>query len=646
MNFFERQYRARRRTAFLTACFLLAVVLIVAVVNAVVYWAAAAGWSSHAAGPLELHAWLEQPYWIWTSAAVIAVVALGSLRSFVRLRGGGQAVAAMVGARRIDMGSTAAGERRLINVVEEMSIASGTPVPVLYVMDDEAAINAFVAGYRPDQAVLVVTRGALEALDRDQLQGVVGHEYSHILNGDMRLNVRLLSTLAGILLIGQLGGFLLRSLRYAGGGRSRGSGQAVAAMLAVGLALFAVGYVGLFCGRLIKAAIARQRELLADASSVQFTRNPHGIAGALWKIGRHEQGAILHSRHAEDMNHMCFGDSVRLRFGALLATHPPIEARIKAIDPAFLARKRVEARAGIGPAREGAPASAPPAAPAPAAGLGFAAGTPASTAALADSVGNPTPRHMAYAAQLHAALPPALLDAAHSPLQARALVYALVLAQTGEGARAAASAALAERADPAVAARARELLATIAPLGATVRLPLLNLALPVLQSLDLPVRTRFLDGVRALVRSDRHTTLFELVLLVLLDKYLDPASARADRIVHTRYAPVLEHVRTLLSAFARAGHPDEARAQAALAQVMRPFDARRLHIVPAGECTAGRIALALRKLDGLSPFLKRSLLNACTDCVLHDGRILAAEAELLRATAAALDCPMPPLLEP
>jgi Zn-dependent protease with chaperone function len=643
VNFFEHQYRARRRTGLLVAYFTVAVVLIVLAVNVAVYFVLHLAAAEAAPDPGQ---WLARPYWRWIAAGVIAIVALGSLLSWLKLRGGGRAVAEMVGARRIDMASRDPDERRLINVVEEMSIASGTPVPALYVMDEEQGINAFVAGYRVNEAVLVVTRGAMRQLSRDELQGVIGHEYSHVLNGDMRLNVRLISVLAGVLLIGQIGGFVLRSMRHAGrrGGKDGGAGL----ILALGLALFVIGYVGLLFGRIIKAAVSRQREFLADASSVQFTRNPDGIAGALWKIKQHVEGSRLLSSHAEDMSHMCFGESIAFRFGGLMSTHPPLEVRIKRVSPHFMARLAAERNRRQADAAIVAPpaaAGAPPGAAAVA--MGFAGGeAPVRTTpeTIIESVGRPTERHVGYAGQLHAALPEALLDAVHHAESARHAAYALVLAATDPAGAPAARALIETREGAAAAQAAAQLSTQMRALGPKVRLPLLDIAIPTLKQLDAPARTVFLATIEELIRADRRFTLFEFVLLTLLTEHLDDDAQRADAIRHFKFEAVMHEIRVLMTVMVRTGTAGEAEAAAAFQRVMQSFSRQPLGPVPLEECSPARLTLALRKLALMSPLLKRSLLNACADCVLHDGRVAPAEGELLRAIALSLDCPMPPLL--
>ncbi len=653
MNFFEQQHRARRRTGLLVAYFCLAVVLIILSINTLVflgtYGLAGVGYAGEpavAAAPLpeRLRLFLQEPWWVVVTCSVVLLITLRSVVSLLHLGTGGEAVARMVDARRIDMGSEDPGERRLINVVEEMSIASGTPVPTLYVMDEEQGINAFVAGYDADEAVLVVTAGALEVLDRDELQGVVGHEYSHILNGDMRLNVHLISVLAGVLALGQVGGFLLRSMgRSRGGGRS--GGQAVAIIFGIGITLFVIGYLGLFFGRLIKAAVSRQREFLADASSVQFTRNPHGIASALWKISRHSSGARLQNLHAEDMSHMCFGDSMRYSFAGLFATHPPLDVRINAIDPNFARQVRAEAAqdgADVAAREQGRAAAAPPGG---AAAAGFAGGAAVrtSTRAITDSVGNPTPAHVAYASQLHAAIPPGVLRAVHRPPQAPAVIYALLLAHMAAADRPVGVELIERTHNRALADLALHLAGELDGRGAGLRLPLLDLALPAIKDSSPGERKRLVATCTALGKVDAQVSLFEFALVTLTAQYLDP-SADDAQVEYTRFEDVEAELASLFGALA---HTAGADPRACLAAYRRGVDGFGLQGLaePPGPTDVEALRAALGRLRGLSPFLKRSVINACADCVLEDGTVTAEEAELLRAIAATLGCPMPPLLQ-
>ena len=336
MDFFEHQHQAKKNTKKLVFFFVLAVVLIITVINILIFLL------GNNFGQFQLSAkqWFYSPWFLAATFGTLAVIVIGSLLRSFQTRGGGQAVAKMVNARAVKMNTKDKHERRLINVVEEMSIASGMPVPALFVMDEEMGMNAFVAGLVPSDTVLVVTQGLLEKLDRQELQGVVAHEFSHIFNADMRLNVRLIAILGGILAIGQLGYFLLRSMRYSSHRRRSSNSknnQLGMVILGAAVVLLIVGYIGLFFGRLIKAAISRQREFLADASSVQYSRDSMGIANALYQIKTNgNKGSLLDSSHAEDMSHMCFGSALKFTaFSGLLATHPPIDERISTLVPGY-----------------------------------------------------------------------------------------------------------------------------------------------------------------------------------------------------------------------------------------------------------------------------------------------------------------------
>ncbi len=628
MNFFEHQARARRRTTLLVIPFVLAVLAIIVTLN-VVGFVVFQQASAQQEVPT-LSDWFAQPFGVWITLGTLAVIGFGSVRTSLQLSGGGTALADMLGARPIGMDSIDPDERRLINVVEEMSIASGTPVPRLYVLDQEPSINAFVAGFRPTETVMVVTRGAVQHFTRNELQGVIGHEYSHIFNGDMRLNMRLMGILAGILLIGQIGRFIMRS-----GNRSRGKGSGQ--LMLLGLAMFVIGYIGLFVGALIKAAISRQREFLADASAVQFTRNPDSIAGALYRIKQHAEGSLLQNSRADDVSHFCIGESVKSGFTSLMATHPPLEERIRAIDPGFMARQSATRVTGT------APAPGPPPTGGAAGFAGFAPAAGVSAAAVAASVGTVSAAHHARAETLHAGLPKALAAALHDGGSVAAACYALVLSAMDADARGTGLALLRERADEADAALAGELVPLVAGQGAGARLMLVNLALPALKALPRPRRERLVTTLEALVLCDRRTTVFEFALLAILGEHLADDAGKALEARYFKFDSVLPEIRLLLCVLARAGGGDPSAVEATYRHGMAQFTRDPGPMSAPGQCTLAALRQALGKLAQLAPMLKKPLVEACADCVIHDGRVLPAEAELLQAVAVTLDCPMPPL---
>jgi Zn-dependent protease with chaperone function len=647
MDFFEHQDRARRRSRLLVFYFACAVVLIVLVINLVV--ALVLGQTAHyeefAAGRPLGSALRWDPGAIATVTVItLLVIAAGSFFRWLSLRSGGRAVAEMVGARPVAPDTNDPAARRLLNIVEEMSIASGVPMPGVYLMEEENGINAFAAGYSPDDAVVAVTRGCVEKLNRDELQGVVAHEFSHILNGDMRLNIRLVAVLFGILMLAMIGRGILRGAFYARPGRSRGGkggGGGVAVIVAVGVALLLVGYIGFFFGRLIQAAVSRQREFLADAAAVQFTRNPGGISGALKKIGGWATGSAVTSEAATQFNHCFFGQTFRSGLFGAFATHPPLRDRIKAIEPRWDGKFPEITAASIGGWE---PSPNVPARPF----VGPSPSVPAvPTAVLLASVGAPSAAHLEHARQLLDALPPELRQAAHEPLRAPAVVLGLLL--DTESAVRARQLALVEAAHAGpVAAAVRDLAPQLTALPARLRLPLVTIALPALRAADAAATRRVLATARELIAADAQITLFEFMLEQALERHaLPPEEARAKAVINYYSFGALEReIAIVLSALARVGAATEPGAGTAFAAALArvPPLQGRVALLPAAECSLDSIRVALAKLAQASPAIRKVVLAAATEAVAHDGAVEVDEGELLRAVADALDCPVPPLL--
>jgi len=645
-GFFQRQANARRNTSLLVVLFLIAVTLITLAVCVVGYFVTRSE-TSH----LAFQDWVQSSHGLYTAAAVIAVIGIGSLVRWVDLAGGGHRVAKMVGARAIDPATRDSDERRLRNIVEEMAIASGISVPDVYVMDQETGINAFVAGYTPGEAVMVVTHGTLTQLSRDELQGVVAHEFSHILNGDMRLNVRLIAILAGILMIGQIGTFLTQ-MAFAGSSRySSRDRRGQAAFGLIGVALLVIGYIGVFFGRLIQSAVSRQREMLADASSVQFTRNPDGIAGALFKIGI-KSGYLDTTTHASDMNHMCFSESARMKLSSLLASHPPIPERIEAIAPGMMARLRSRHRdtrpasslSGANPADQVRPEGT----------AGFAGGSPGSTSPLnptkepvSHSVGTINRDGEDYAHALLGKLPSTFRNLLYTRAGAVQLCYALLIHElSGEDQQAYLGQLETEslfRPNPTLLDK---LLPSLSEIGQGVRLPALELAMPALRKLDPDEREHLLNACETLIRADRKVSLFELTMIGFLRKHLAEDATRVPVVRHRNYRAVEPHLQVLFSLLARLGADGADRQQALLEETMAGFANSRQKGGSgelAQQISHRRLREAMTELNALSPLLKPAIIDAACHCVLADGAIRSTEYELIRLIADQLDCPMPPL---
>ena len=627
MNFFEHQAAARRNSSRLVLLFALAVAGIVLAVDA-------ATWVATRGNPGAL---------AFTTFATLAVIGLGSMYRIASLRGGGEPVALQMGGVPVPEDTTDLNLRRLRNVVEEIAIASGVPVPKIYVLEHEAAINAFAAGYTTSDAVVAVTRGALERLNRDELQGVIAHEFSHILNGDMRLNIRLVGVLFGILMIGLIGRKILEHGRF--GGRNKGAG----AVLVAALVAMIIGYIGLFFGRMIKAGVSRSREVLADASAVQFTRQTQGLAGALKKIAGLHEGARLNDRgDAEEVSHMLFGDGVG--FSGLFATHPPLLKRIQALEPGFKAEQleRLQVRWF----------TSPPNGLDEDAHMGLDGGTHGRLPGVAQQIDVTPPMVAAQVASPAAddyrradAIVSTIPDALHDLAAQRDAVMPLLL-----GLLLAGDEALAARQQDEIAARLGDAVADhalrihqqlLADLHPMVRLPLAALAFPVLRRRPRPDLARFLDAVSAVVNADDHVTLFEYclgrLLTVQVMESLDPS--RHARFGRRKPGNVRNEFATLLAVVAQAGHADEASARRAyLAGLQRVLPRDHLPYAPPAN---GVLALdaVWEPLDALDPLAKQAMVEAITAAVSHDGRVSVAEAELLRTLCGVLHCPLPPMLE-
>jgi Zn-dependent protease with chaperone function len=635
LNFFARQDQARRQSRRLVLLFTLAVVAIVVAVD--LFFLLAFGGLSGVSAPGTTGAGL-----VMATLLTLSIIGVASLYRIASLRQGGAAVATQLGGTPVPEDTHDFHYRRLRNVVEEIAIASGVPVPQVFVLEQEAGINAFAAGYAPSDAAVAVTRGALDKLNRDELQGVIAHEFSHVLNGDMRLNIRLMGVLFGILALAVVGRKILQH-----GGRGSRNSKGAGPVLLAALGLMVVGYVGLFFGRLIKAGVSRQREFLADASAVQFTRQTKGLAGALKKIAGLPDGSKLASRDAEEVAHMLFGDGVG--YSSLFATHPPLLARIQALEPSFkasavpdlVARWQMHPPSGLDEDQS----------------LGLAAATPpplpeehaevqVSPPAVVAQVGAPRSDDYVRAGALVEAMPEVLRRAAHEREEAVPLLFGLLMAAPGP-VRERQQFELAARNDERVARQALDYADRLSELPRLLHLPLAAMAMPALRKRPRPELERFMDGCFALTHADGRVSLFEYclgrLLRVQVRDALDPVGAWVPGHRHlSRCAP---HAVALMAVLAQAGHADPASARRAyLAGMARVFPRLDAPYQPPAEPLRA-LDEAWPVLDELEPMGKELLLEGLVAAVSHDGRLSVSEAELLRAVCASLHCPLPPLLE-
>ena len=631
MDFFQEQDKSRTKTTRLIVLFFLAVLAVVLAVYAIaVIIMFFHGARQPGFNPAQFH-WVQPHLGFWVVSVTLLVIFIGSITKIIGLAKGGSSVAENLGGRLVNASTSDPDERKLINVVEEMSIASGIPVPQVYILDREKGINAFAAGYAPNDAVVAVTRNCLRLLNRDELQGVMAHEFSHILNGDMRLNIRLIGFLSGIMVIANIGYLILR-LRS-------GSRKSGAQIVLIGIGLLVIGFVGQLFGRIIQAAVSRQREYLSDASAVQFTRNPNGIAGALKKIGGFMPGSRIRSPNAGEICHMFFGKAIR----TLFATHPPLPDRIQRLDPDFdghfIPLKTFDEEPGpVTPELKKPQADAikPPVA-------AFAIG--------ADSVikrpGNVTSQDLNHSLKILVAIPDKVKTELSDILGSILVTCALLLDK-----------------DPAVKSSQIKNLQKVVPAAITrqillhenelkdvdpqLRLAIMDLALPSLRQMSARQYTKFKEIIQILVEADAKLSLFEFALQEIITHRLGATFKRHKKeIVYKNIGSLALDAVNILSKLAHVGHPEEAAARAAFKSgwVKLHIPDSRWDLLPATKVTYRALHVAMKRFSRATPGVKKTILDACAHCVLHDQKVTAKEAELLRAVAYSFDIPLPPFIE-
>jgi Zn-dependent protease with chaperone function len=663
MNFFEHQHSAKKKTTLLVFLLILAVCTLIAItifaITIFLYF-----FQSHSSSiqayqtyttSLGSHFYhiLDSDIFLWVIAGVISVVGIGSLYKLTKLSQGGKYVAESLGGQLLHPNSQEPSERKILNVVEEMAIASGNPVPSVYLLADNS-INAFAAGLSRRDAVIGVTQGCIELLSRDELQGVIAHEFSHIHNGDMRLNMRLIACLHGILVIGLVGSVIIHG--SSGYGYSRHRNKNRGQQMVLGLALVVIGYSGTFFGNIIKAAVSRQREFLADASAVQFTRNPLGISNALKKIGASSHGSMIERANAAEFSHLFFGEGIKNKFASLMATHPPLDDRIRRVEPRWngqypsidkLQKTQPDQITHYTSSREQTLSAASP--------INYTVNTRTKKInaapkkniqkntdsllkktmmdSIINTIGEPSDATLLISQQLINQIPHHIINAAHEPFSARALLYCLLIDQDRKIQHQQLK-RLKKNATPESYAEVRLLLDDMNGLESHYRLLLIDLSMPALKLLSTSQYNIFKKNLVRLIKADKVVSLFEWCLYRIVTHTLEIKPNKENKSLRQ----CQQSIETLLSAVVSNG------------ETSQPSEA-----FASGKCIVGleRITLlggysfkamdsALNELSQLKPLQKPILLRAVMACINYDDKVSAQEAELFRAIADTLDCPVPP----
>lgn len=564
------------------------------------------------------------------SAIVLGIILAGIFERRTALQQGGIAIAREMGGTFIKDDVTDFYLLRFRNVVEEVAIASTTPVPYVFVMENEAGINVFSAGTDPGRMVIVITQGALQKLNRDELQGMIAHEFSHILNGDTRTNIRLAELVFGFYALARVSLFLWKSKnRHAGG------------LGFLTLPLVPIGYLGLYFARWIKAGVNRQREFLADASAVQFTRQTEGIAGALKKAAALREQGLLVNVDAEQISHMLICDGTGYK--GRLASHPPLIERLQVLEPGIRpedvlllgVKWRTNPPVGLEEDR--------------AMGLRVPDNTilPAVDAivrlqSIADGIGTQSMVNISVAKNILAGIPADLHLAASSSERSPFLILALLL-DSDEKIRQDQMQFIGQHYD---AGQVSVYVEKISGLNAMLILPLVLLALPALGLKSKEDKDVLLETVQKLIDADSKESLFEYCLGVLLKTHLQNTVKHSTTFSAKRkLTNAVYECELLLATVAWAGNPGFTQANAAYAQaVAKLYSDRTVKQIPT-PVPLSELNGVWIVLDGLEPFSKELLIEALASAISHDGVVTLAESELFRTICACLHCPVPSFVD-
>jgi len=647
MNFFEAQDSARRSTTVLVLLFLLAITGLLVLSNYIVFiYMYLVEYSELAFSAAQLKLVFDVELSTMLSSAILLFICLGSLYKLAQLSSGGS-VAQHLGGIIIPRSSDDPLHKKILNVVEEMAIASGTPVPQVYILNEQG-INAFAAGWKTTNVVIGITQGALERLTRDELQGVIAHEFSHIFNGDMRLNIRLIAILHGILMIGMLGRVILRSLRFMRTSRnSKGSGQAMMLVIGIGGALAVVGYTGTFFGNWIKSLISRQREYLADASAVQFTRNNEGIANALKKIGGAIPGSAILAASVDEYSHAYFalGDTGINFFS--FSTHPPLKQRILRIQPNWDGQYFFDDRKPVVEDQHADHQQVKDKK------RNFATSVAVTGAAVTlndamhalDTIGDVSQQQIDAAQLWHKQLPDVVLSNAENPYGAQALILALLLHKKKQ-VKDKQLAVLNDVIGELHSNNVKQLQAEVSTVAKEQTLALIDLCLPTLREMTVEQYQRFKDCVQKLITADNKVDLREWIVQRVVLQHLDEQYGKRTKPVAKYFIlGSAKHASELmLSLLSYLEHSDEVEAKQAFDNAKRSVSAGALNLLPKDSISLDSLNEAMDELEYLKPPIKKRFLQACVSCISYDGKVNIKAYELTRAIASCLDCPMPPVL--
>lgn len=637
MNFFEAQRKARQSTFVLHLLFLSGVGGIILVTNIFLLMVLAyynTGELVVSPGQLmQLFAW---EHFYKASGIVIAIVALGSIYKLNQLSSGGHVVAEALGGRLLPSNTSDEQERILINVVDEMAIASGIPAPPIYILD-QPGINAFAAGLSYEDAVIGITKGSVELLNREELQGVIAHEFSHIFNGDMRLNLHITGLLHGILLIGLIGRGILNALdnvkvRSSRGSNNKKGGDAVGAIVLIGIGFTVIGAVGTTVGEWIKALISQQREYLADASAVQFTRYPDGIANALKKIGGHAGGSVIKTPAAGTFSHLYFSDGVKDFWDNLFSTHPPLKERILRIDPrwngSFITPKKTTRKT----ARHYQPEER----------KRKIMQTVAVATALEsiEHIGQPSPQQIDEAASILHSLPAQLQEMTKNPLSAQAVILALLCSDFHTIRER--QLQLLEHTPLRLLEKTEEAFTLLKSLSHSTRLHLMQLSISSLKMMSLQQYRQFRAFAIAFIDMDDQISFFEWNLKHIVLNPLDISFAlkKPTKETYNHIRDITGEVQTFLSILTRTQTLNNEKAKHFFDAATKAAGIDILRFIAFESIDYTQLDKSISLISQAKAPVRKKVLQMVVTCLSEDDNISHFDMEILHAVAATLRLPL------
>ncbi len=624
MDFYSQQDQTKKRTRQLLVLFFVAMAAVVLLMNIAV----------------SLVLFTNDFEWDWTvfwsvTVFVLAIIGLAILYKWNELRSGGAKIAESLGGTPLYPDTMDKKERILLNVVEEMAIASGITMPEVYILKKERGINAFAAGYSPADAVIGVTRGCLKQLNREQLQGVIAHEFSHILNGDMKLNMRMIILLYGIDFLGSS----VFNLIYLGDDNESYSNEDSSSSFSGGriiiliILLKVIGSIGVCFGNMIKASVCRQREFLADASAVQFTRNPNGLADALKIIGDYSRrGNVIYSS-AHEAGHMFICNPIaESAWSFSIPTHPPLKERIKAIEPSWDGKtiprkiaayeeKELADEAALNQNNKGQKSVS-----IEKRNLAMAA---FSSILLGQGVETLAGKY-------------AFLAKIKDPLTASAVICTVLL-DKNESIRELQLKTINEQAAKGTGLLVDKLYPQLNGVDPEVRMVLCEHSIAILRQMSESQFDQFMRVIKSLVRADNKIDLFEWCMYQTITHYLGRKFNRNEEasVSYKNINQVADEYDIILSTLIHNGHSDPETAERAFNRAASNSGSYRATLLDRSDCTIEEFNRAVDKIKGCSPMLKRKILSGLMRGATFDGRVDPTEKEIIVALSAVWNCPIP-----